>query len=139
MPSSPRHGSVAIQCDAFYRLKATIGHWAKDADSAEPRDLYGPMRRKTMAFLIGRLRPVSAMALELLRYEGLAPDDPNQPDVFRSRFAGDGVVLRFDAEDICIPFPQRDVHIVTPGPLDASWPAPGGGQTGPSAPHAPGS
>lgn len=35
-----------------------------------------------------------------LRIGFLASDDPNQPDVFRSRFAGDGVVLRFDVDDI---------------------------------------
>ena len=35
-----------------------------------------------------------------LRIGFLLSDDPRQPDVFRSRFAGDGVVLRFEVEDI---------------------------------------
>ncbi len=35
-----------------------------------------------------------------LRIGFTSPDDPNQPGVFRTRFDGAGVVLRFDVEDI---------------------------------------
>lgn len=35
-----------------------------------------------------------------LRIGFMVADDPNQPGVFQARFAGEGVVLRFDVEDI---------------------------------------
>ena len=35
-----------------------------------------------------------------LRIGFTSPDDPGQPGVFRTRFDGAGVVLRFDVEDI---------------------------------------
>ena len=35
-----------------------------------------------------------------LRIGFMVADDPNQPGVFRTRFGGEGVVLRFDVEDI---------------------------------------
>ena len=35
-----------------------------------------------------------------LRIGFTSPDDPDQPGVFRTRFDGAGVVLRFDVEDI---------------------------------------
>lgn len=35
-----------------------------------------------------------------LRLGFMVADDPNQPGVFRARFSGEGVVLRFEVEDI---------------------------------------